>query len=367
MRTLASYLVLLTLLFNPLFSYSSRAADLTAAEQALAAKVTNANAFKVAVGNVTYGIQQLPAMLKDLENVNLEAKEAIGAQVADDIHKRFSAAMQVLTVMSLDTSIPEADRADMSADIASALGEVLFTVIRHQGEDLIKITDEVSDIRSAGMVVREFFLDGKNLVVPKKTIDGKIIWGPLDRLKRDRLGQKLVGEMQSYATNVIPKMDRSGKLDDANFKFWSARVVAKAMTIRRNRLAAQYATASTYVGMALVGFFMPVVDSVSFFDGGASGNSLFVSGVMYATAWMVIGMYKWASTSGRILLQLRDTMKYLAGETPAVKDDLNKSMGQKILDWAKRLPQVQAIEAARIPRDTVGMFSCPAIWRGQFR
>lgn len=327
MKKILNLLVATALILSPVHSLSAQPKDSQPKSRQGETSNQKAEDIEIKFQNVMYSLANIEDIVKDLAETDRVAGAGISPKIAEEIHNRFAAAVQLVSALLLDSKLNKDKRDNYLRELCSELGQLLFTVIRHQGEDKINI-EQITTVGIAGSVLREYLLDVKSLVTVKQTgLKGEWVWSPIERGRRDALSQEIIGDLQQMAHQAVAKMDANDPFKSKSQKFWVERVVAPAIKIRDMRLTAQRAAALTYLGFAFWGLMAPMVDTVGLIDG-RSENSLFVSSIMYASVWFTIASIKAASISGKTVQMLKDLMAML-------RDPKYKAQEEKLDEGAK--------------------------------
>lgn len=294
--------------------------------------------FEVKFASATYSVREIPAILKDLSDMDRAAGAGISKNMAKEIYSRLDAALSLMSLIMLDSKLSEKQKFELTQDLAAAIGEVMLTTYRIHGEDKVdkeKLTKRINEITTAEKAreaLKEFFLnDMKNLVVPQKSARAQSLggpetmWGVLERMNRNDLSQRLTTRLTQYAQEVYPKLE-DGKLEKVDVGYWKEDVADVALRLREYRLGAQRSTAALYLGFAFWGFFAPHIDVVGPFTG-YNDNTLFMSSLIYVSVWIGAALTKVAMTSTQTVRMLKDLITIL--ENPnMVRETVRNSDGK---------------------------------------
>lgn len=299
-----------------------------------------------AVSEISYSIENIEQSLNDLEklaggasgNEKTPAAGGMSKAVIQKLSERFGAGVELLAALQLDTKLPDQVRDGYVDRLNGRLGALFFKVLRFHGEDPLKIEEDFrrsSDIKQ-GMnklqigvartkfymtkIFKEFALDVRTLVTFKRaaidsTIAGKqvpsIVWGPVDRARRNQLMTEIIPSLNRYATEILPQVQSDKDRLGAGRDFWVEKVLEKSILIRQDRVWGQKAATVTYIGLAGIGFFAPLIDIVGMANGFQRTDvTLDMSANAYFTIWMTMGMMKAATFMAK---GTKTTIKALEG------------------------------------------------------
>ncbi len=294
--------------------------------------------FELKLASATYSVKEIPAMIKDLSDMDRAAGAGISDFMAEEIYKRLDAAFTVISVVLLDKNLSQEAKYTKTEELMNAIGEVFATTVRQHGEDkvdkekLTKRLAEISTMEKAQDILKEFLFDAKNLVVPKysaraQSLGGaQPIWGPVERLNRNELAERTIVRIQQYGAEVLPHLE--GKVKNYAAKTWWDHWLDVTLRLREKRVQAQRATGTFYLGMAVYGLLAPHVDVVGAISG-YNDNTLFTSSLMYFSAWATIGTVKLSMASTKMVGMLKNTIAFLEKGTPIPEQ--RKTLSEKLM------------------------------------
>ncbi|MCB0366209.1 MAG: hypothetical protein H6624_07940 [Bdellovibrionaceae bacterium] len=322
MKTWLNYILSLTLALSPVSALAASSPG-DAGKQVSAAEADAVTPERVS--RVIYDLDAFDKLINDLARAEIQVggiaqgsnvSTGISKAVFQDVYAKFAGAIDLANDILLSDKLSETQRNEYLRDLFPALGNVVFKVLRSQGEDVVNDRDmesQVKDLGIAKMVLREFVLDVKSwftfhpTTLDGETMAGERAWGPRSRVRRDKLSQSIIEELQRLSTEGIANI-KDSELRHKAERFWVNKVVNTAGQLRQGRYTAQRITALTYLGFAIWGLMAPHVDAIGLIDG-RSENSLFVSSVFYFTVWAVIAMFKASSistTTLRMIAELKE-------------------------------------------------------------
>jgi hypothetical protein len=177
----------------------------------------------------------------------------------------------------------------------------------------------------------ESLMDFKAVFSARITAEHKRVWTLIDRVNRDEASQNTLREVADLTVNALAKLNKSDPNYEKQTAFWLKKM-RQSIRLRSERVSAQRVMARTYFALAFAGLAAPVVDIVGLMDGGWSDNSLFVSSVIYATAWAVIGAAKYGSYSGRTVAMLKTVKQMLKDPKVSVQDQITSLRRKSCFD-----------------------------------
>lgn len=279
-------------------------------------------ATQAAVDTVIYDLKHMEELVKDLEFQGDAATNGLTKQVVEEVRRRFRVANALLTSLMIDTKMPLDKKKDYIDEVASALTDVLFCVVREEGEDEDKLIKDMKGGLWEGTkrVFREWASDATVLLRFKraaklKEIDaaGKEInaggtWIPAiaDRSRRDALTLELIQEVQESIYMTLNKLDDSDIVEKKYIPtYWGEKKAPQLIKLRSLDLNAERIVATSYVGLAIWGLFAPAFDMVGLLDGGRSEYSLVDSSIIYATLWTSVAAIKASTISTSAVKELK--------------------------------------------------------------
>lgn len=350
MNNVLKYLLILVLSFNSLtLSYAQSTnesqtrrmtkEEILAREQMLRAKVN-------------YQIQRLSniEMASDILNGELQRKASFGltAEFVQDIEVVFKDTVQLMAEIYENeemnsTEDGKKERRAMLVELYKAVGKLVLQVAHDETDDFDfeqfskdlenykkYVADKQTAIREATttgrMTFREFGRDFIRYFTFKKTTflnatgQTERVYAPIDAVRRDDLSEALIIRLQQFARETMPKLpaergtrqftiETFGEThpDDAKDKLFT---VTDNMIHREGlRYKAQQITAATYLGMAVFGFFFPLVDWVGLAELATNGSrvdgSATMSAFSYFALWLSVGLVKVKSIDANLVNQLQ--------------------------------------------------------------
>ena len=299
------------------------------------------NSFVKDFNSVVYSINEIPAILKDLDGYSRAAGQGITPNIAKDIYNRIDAALTLMTLILKDPKLTEDQKYEMAVKIAGAVGQLFITTFRHHGHDkvdtqkLMKKLSEMTKIDHAKEIFKEFFFDVtmpfsfaktaefkdpkdaellKNPVVnqAKLATAKKVIrYAPAERMDRNEVSVQLA-QLWGTKGREIHQMLEDGNLKSDFIGVLGTdadSVLNKTLRIREYRNTAQKWTAATYLGFAFWGFVFPHVDIVGPMTGQYNDNTHFMSSIVYLTVWLIAGITKYSITSSKVVQALKDALE----------------------------------------------------------
>lgn len=310
--------------------------------------------FEKKFASATYSVKEIPAMIKDLADMDLAAGYGISDFMAKEIYNRLDAAFTVVTAILVNKNLSQKERFDKTEELMNAIGAVFATSIRQHGEDkvdkekLTKRLAEITTLEKAKDIFKEFYFDARNLVIPVQSARAKnlggaeTIWAPLERLNRNELNELAILRIQKYATEVIPQLqdDLNSKVKNYATKTWYDHWLDLTLRLREKRVQSQRATGFFYLGLAFYGLVAPHVDMVGPFTG-YNDNTLFTSSLIYFSAWTVIGATKLSMASTKVVKMLKETILFMDKGVPI------PTQRQTLMEKLKAIPS-KAINSCRL-------------------
>lgn len=308
MINLIKNVLLVLLSINTLFSQFSFADD----KSKLNLDPTNAtdiHNFRVEFNNVVYSLEHFDSIIKDIERIDeTSEKTALSKKAFKDMEARLSTAVDLYLALLKDTSIPYEEWSDYVVRLDGALDSVLFSIIRYHGEDKIdRDSRTVPPHKVVKGVFKEMLLDAKNLFSLRRSADGELVYGPFDRARRNKLSMIYLAKLNEFIGKGLSHLDKE---EPARLMLQERmpEMAQMGIDIRKNRIMAQWTTATTYFGFALWGFFLPHIDAIGLMAG-RSEMSLDFSADIYAAFWTTIFFAKLATVSGKVLKSLKEIIE----------------------------------------------------------
>ena len=135
MKTLMNYF----LSFALIVSTSSVQAGDTRNGRDLPAVSEATASFEQVFKSAVYSVRTIPDIIKDLDDMDRGAGSGISKNMAVEIYSRLDAAMKLISLIMVDVKLTERQRHEMVSEMSSAVGEVIFTVLRQHGEDKVEM------------------------------------------------------------------------------------------------------------------------------------------------------------------------------------------------------------------------------------
>jgi hypothetical protein len=309
--------------------------------------------FEKVFKSAVYSVRTIPDILKDLNDADTASGYAISKNMMVEIYNRFEAAATLISLILVDPKLTERQRHELSGEMTAAIGEIFETGIRQQGEDKVKTVKKIADMNSlekAKAALREVFvLDIKNafsfLSSARSAKEGgaEHIWGPIARLQKNELGERLILRMQQFAREVIPQLEsqKAEVLQEAIVGEWKENLAQKAIDIRERRVGVQKLAAATYLGMAAWGLMAPHFDFVGNLMTGVNDFTLFTSSIVYAVGWTAVSYMKWATVSTKSVKMLKDLQTLLDNPRAVIQAENSKF---KIKDLFSKISESARID-----------------------
>ena len=280
--------------------------------------------FKVVVDEVTYSLQNLDAVIKNLENEQADiALEGISRNVAIDIKERFEAGLTLLAILVNDETLDFDDRLEKAAALHGALASLTFRILRDRYADK-KNADELRESRSlpefladlAIGSVREISYDARAFTT--RSAEKEVLWAPLERGRREELGKQIIGLYQTFAAQYlpVPNEPHAAEMIRMNFLKHTQKMM---LQIKQSRWHSQVAVTGLYAALTYIALAHPFVDMFGIVEGGRSENSLIASSAIYFTFWATVTVTKGLTITGKSVGMLKDLRRLL--EDPSAKVD----------------------------------------------
>lgn len=232
---------------------------------------------------------------------------------------------------------------------------VLVARIRAQDARRVEIEKIVGDLTKQNQPVPEAIKAEIVQLNAQKKADERFfkkIWKPLERVNRVQAGERTIAEFARIAGEHVPRMIAGSEAQHHYLTFFAEKNIPKMITLRENRLAAQFAMKYFLLGMTVASFITP--DFIGMVEG-RSDWSRPVTSVILMASFGILTSIKGATIGKKIVDELRELLSIMKGEASYVKADVEanakggrvESLKRKLAELAR--PVVEATNAALAP------------------
>ena len=197
--------------------------------------------------DVSFAVSNIKQVIESLDKADFAAGNAISKDVIWQVHERIKGAVVLINHIITSDKLSSDKRSEYLAMLMPELGELIFYVLRHHGEDKLK---NIQNVSQAKYMLNEFLLDTTNFVSFRKSVLNETVWGPMDSATRDELSELTADALSAIVSGALANMSEDDPLRDKASNFWVGSILDKALMIRGARLNAQRLTALVYLGSA---------------------------------------------------------------------------------------------------------------------
>lgn len=314
--------------------------------------------FEKKVNDVVYSLANLDEVTADLQRVNEMAAKAISTSVTEEILVRWTTALELLSAVLYDFSLPIEQKRKYVSALTGEIGSLMFRVMRHREDAFVNVDEAIDRVMNdsslsteeknkrrieiedeafaryfpgneatvgqrISLTVKEVFFDVKNLLTVSRSAKNELLWSSWERVKRERLGQDVLKRFETFSADVLAPLGQKSERSRAT---WDEDVLGKMEKIRETRLGAQKLSRGMMVGLAVATFLMPGVDIVGIANG-RSEYSMFASGVIYSGIWVTAAVLKSFTISSKVLKEIAKIRDILQNPEHAIQAAYEKAKG----------------------------------------
>lgn len=387
MKQFFTILLAAMIAYGPTVAYSANGDTLTASQ------------VKIQAGGVTYSVQNVNAVLDDLKLVDMEAGRGITKTSAQSMFERLSAALELIHAVAADRSMSEDQKDAVQKELFVHIGSAMSRILRQHGNDAINTTKEIDLVRGflpkMQLIVKEFLLDAKsigtfvrsgdlkkaaaqdaalaerlrhddlrreqiedqidnlkrnNQSIPdslakeindlnaSKAQDArsyKLVWKPLERVRRVKLGEEVVDKFSEIASRYVPQMVQGSEAQGHYVKFWAEKRLPNWINLRKNRVTAQLSAKYALLGMTVASFLTPD------FIGMVTGRAIWtrpVTSIILMTSFGILTFLKGQTVGKTIVKELLELGQIMIGQASYVsKENSAGNLAERARDLLKRV------------------------------
>lgn len=300
----------------------------------------DARAFRVEFDNIIYSIETIPQVTEEFNRwFQMAGANGISPSVSKIIMERMVAAIDLMSVIYADTSLPKEQRRKMLEALYAAIGNVILQIAYNEKEDyavsMFRESFLGSPVSKATLVeVRRDFMrifNIKEMIFPSKiksvnyqrvqadaspteqeqikiANEQEMVSQAEDRLNRDRMSIEVLVHLQKFARDVVPVLPEGqgtreftkevfGQEDVQHVKQDERSLPNSLILQKETNIKAKRNAIAVYFGLAFASVvFLPYIDWVGTLEiitsGTRSDNSGLLSIASYATLWLLMGIRK---------------------------------------------------------------------------
>lgn len=307
---------------------------------------------------VTYSLENIDAMLGDLETLDRVVKLSISEQSAMEAVTRLASAIDLYTLILQDQRIKPEDKIGHTSNLEGVIYQSFITLLRHYGADPVDPnTRQIPNRSIFRKVIQEMGIDVRSFASRPRDAFGARVYAPFEKLYRDQATQAVIVKLQQLAADAHTTADGDGGLIAQNSRDMMKEIaIDNSVKTVNDRRAAQWVTSGTYGLLAVVSFFF-IVDYVGIIDGmiggvGRTEVSQLITGIINFSILFAISTLKAASIRGHVramvlnLEQILKDPKNLANRTP-MRRSLATWIFRKRVDFESELTKLRESSALR--------------------
>ena len=294
--------------------------------------------FRTTVNNVVYSLDTMDDVLASLKIQDNAASGAISKDVSQELTVRVFKAIDLMMAITYDAELKQTEKVKYLDPLAAAIGQILFRLSRHHGQDKVSSEKTITDMESGKVflvstfmtILREFALDFKTVFYFLQDANGKRVWAPVERRNREQTARDVVMKLAEYPHASLNELDENSRLRRTEIKSWKDDILEPIIVLRRARLGAQKVAAYTYLGLAFLalqtGWPVPVdfVGAVTHY----TEHTYEFSGYLQSIFFLVASSTKFMTISTKTVKVLDIAKKAFDNpKTPLI--DLSETLNQK--------------------------------------
>lgn len=307
---------------------------------------------------VSYSLDNIDAMLGDLETLDRIVKMSISEQSAIEAVNRLASAIDLYTLILQDQRIKPEEKIGHTSNLEGKIYQSFITLLRHYGADPVDPNSRQIPNRSIfKKIIQEMGIDVRSFASRPRDAFGQRVYAPFEKLYRDQATQQVIAKLQQLAADAHTTADGDGGLIAQNSRDMMKEIaIDNSVKTVNDRRAAQWVTAGTYGFLAVASFFV-IVDYVGIVDGmlggvGRTEVSQLVTGIINFSLLFSVATLKAASIRAHVrtmVLNLQEILKdpkNLANRTP-IRRSLATWLFRKRIDFDSELTKLQQATTIR--------------------